>query len=150
MAVSPPSDLREPMHSDLETIPFMRDLGAHLVRAGNGEAEIALDLAERHMNSWGVGHGGVVMSLLDVAMARAGKSLVDAELAADVGSVTVEMKTSFFRPARGRVVANGRVLHRSTTMAYCEAELRDEAQQLIAKALGTIKFLNRREAGQRL
>ncbi len=138
------------MLGDLDSIPFMRDLGMRLVRAGQGEAEIALDLAERHMNSWGVGHGGVVMSLLDVAMARAGKSLVDARAGADVGSVTVEMKTSFFRPARGRVVALGRVLHRSTTMAYCEAELRDEAQQLIAKALGTIKFLNRRDAAKRL
>ncbi|MGE5337486.1 MAG: PaaI family thioesterase [Gemmatimonadota bacterium] len=138
------------MLGDLDSIPFMRDLGVRLLRAGQGEAEIALDLAERHMNSWGVGHGGVVMSLLDVAMARAGKSLVDARAGADVGSVTVEMKTSFFRPARGRVVALGRVLHRSTTMAYCEAELRDEAQQLIAKALGTIKFLNRRDAAKRL
>ncbi len=138
------------MLGDLDSIPFMHDLGVRLVRAGQGEAEIALDLAERHMNSWGVGHGGVVMSLLDVAMARAGKSLVDARAGADVGSVTVEMKTSFFRPARGRVVALGRVLHRSTTMAYCEAELRDEAQQLIAKALGTIKFLNRRDAAKRL
>jgi uncharacterized protein (TIGR00369 family) len=135
---------------ELDRIPFMRDLGARLVSAGDGEAQIALDLADRHMNSWGVGHGGVVMSLLDVAMARAGKSLADAESGADVGSVTVEIKTSFFLPARGRVVAHGRVLHRSTTMAYCEAELRDEAQQLIAKALGTIKFLNRREAAKRL
>ena len=135
---------------ELDRIPFMRDLGAQLVSAGDGEAQIALDLTDRHMNSWGVGHGGVVMSLLDVAMARAGKSLADAESGADVGSVTVEMKTSFFRPARGRVVAHGRVLHRSTTMAYCEAELRDETQQLIAKALGTIKFLNRREAAKRL
>jgi len=138
------------MLSEFDQIPFMRDLGARLVRAGDGEAKVALDLADRHMNSWGVGHGGVVMSLLDVAMARAGKSLIDAEAGADVGSVTVEMKTSFFRPARGRVVAHGRVLHRSTTMAYCEAELRDEAQQLVAKALGTIKFLKRRELAKRL
>jgi len=138
------------MLSELDGVPFMRDLGASLVSAGQGEAQIALDLADRHMNSWGVGHGGVVMSLLDVAMARAGKSLVDAEVGADVGSVTVEMKASFFRPARGRVIAHGRVLHRSTTMAYCEAELRDEAQQLVAKALGTIKFLSRRDAARRL
>lgn len=138
------------MRNDLDGVPFMRDLGAQLLRADKGEADIALDLAERHMNSWGVGHGGVVMSLLDVAMARAGKSLVDAEQGADVGSVTVEMKTSFFRPARGRVVAHGRVLHRSTTLIYCEAELRDVSRHLVAKALGTIKFLNRREAANRL
>jgi uncharacterized protein (TIGR00369 family) len=138
------------MRSELHEIPFMRLLGAELVRTADGEAEIALALADEHMNSWGVGHGGVVMSLLDVAMARAGKSRVEAERGGRVGSVTVEMKTSFFRPARGRVVARGRVLHRSTTMAYCEAELVDAEGLLIAKALGTIKFLTRLDAADKL
>jgi uncharacterized protein (TIGR00369 family) len=138
------------MRSELNEIPFMRLLGAELVRAVDGEAEIALALADEHMNSWGVGHGGVVMSLLDVAMARAGKSRVEAERGGRVGSVTVEMKTSFFRPARGRVVARGRVLHRSTTMAYCEAELVDAEGLLVAKALGTIKFLTRLDAADKL
>lgn len=138
------------MRTELHGIPFMRLLGAELVRAVDGEAEIALALADEHMNGWGVGHGGVVMSLLDVAMARAGKSKVEADSGGSVGSVTVEMKTSFFRPARGRVVARGRVLHRSTTMAYCEAELVDAGGALIAKALGTIKFLTRLDAANRL
>lgn len=138
------------MRAELHEIPFMRVLGAELVRAVDGEAEIALALAEGHMNSWGVGHGGVVMSLLDVAMARAAKSRIEAERGGRVGSVTVEMKTSFFRPARGRVVARGRVLHRSTTMAYCEAELVDAEGLLVAKALGTIKFLTRLDAADRL
>lgn len=138
------------MRAELHEIPFMRLLGAELVRAVDGEAEIALALTDDHMNSWGVGHGGVVMSLLDVAMARAGKSRVEAERGGEVGSVTVEMKTSFFRPARGRVVARGRVLHRSTTMAYCEAELVDAEGLLIAKALGTIKFLTRLDAADKL
>ncbi len=142
------------MRSELDHVPFMRELGARLVSAGNGEAVIALDLAERHNNSWGVAHGGVVMSLLDVAMARAGKSVVEQDggkAGRDVaGSVTVEMKTSFFRPGRGTVTAKGRVLHRSTTMAYCEAELVDGKGELLAKALGTIKFLTRLEAADKL
>lgn len=138
------------MRGELHEIPFMRLLGAELVRAADGEAEIALALADEHMNGWSVGHGGVVMSLLDVAMARAGKSKVEAERGGRVRSVTVEMKTSFFRPARGRVVARGRVLHRSTTMAYCEAELADAAGLLIVKALGTIKFLTRLDAADKL
>jgi uncharacterized protein (TIGR00369 family) len=130
----------------LDAIPFMRELGAVLVRAQGGEAELVLDLQERHLNSWGVGHGGVVMSLLDVAMARAGRSLEhDAP-----GTVTVEMKTSFFAPARGRLRAVGRVLHRSITMAYCEAELYSGDGALAAKALGTFKFLRRLEAAPRI
>jgi uncharacterized protein (TIGR00369 family) len=137
--------MSEPAAS-LDAIPFMRDLGAVLVRAEGGQAELRLDLADRHMNSWGVGHGGVVMALLDVAMARAGRSLEhDAP-----GTVTVEMKTSFFAPARGQLRAVGRVLHRSITMAYCEAELFSGDGTLAAKAMGTFKFLHRLDAAPRI
>jgi acyl-coenzyme A thioesterase PaaI-like protein len=63
-----------------------------------------------------------------------------------MSAVTVEMKTSFFRPALGELLARGRVLHRSTTMAYCEAELLDTKGHLVAKSLGTFKFLRRKDA----
>ena len=135
-----------PLAGDLDAVPFMRELGTELVRAADGEAELALTLQDWHLNSWGVAHGGVVMSLLDVAMARAGSSLTDQA----PGNVTVEMKTSFFAPARGRLRAVGRVLHRSTTMAYCEAELFSEDGSLAAKAMGTFKFLKRLDAAPRL
>ena len=129
----------------LADIPFLRALGAKLARAEGGVAEIALTVAPDHENSWGVAHGGVVMSLLDVALARAGRTLIDREGGEPMTAVTVEMKTSFFRPAVGELLARGRVLHRSTTMAYCEAELLDTKGQLVAKSLGTFKFLRRKD-----
>lgn len=130
----------------LADIPFLRALGATLARADAGIAEIALTVAPDHENSWGVAHGGVVMTLLDVAMARAGRTLIDHEGGEPMTAVTVEMKTSFFRPAVGELIARGRVLHRATTMAYCEAELLDAKGQLVAKSLGTFKFLRRKSA----
>src|SRR5882724_9348809 len=69
-------------------IPFIKDLGIEFVSAENGRAVVALDLAPRHLNSWSVAHGGVLMTLLDVAMAVAGRSLDPAA----GGGVTVEMK----------------------------------------------------------
>jgi uncharacterized protein (TIGR00369 family) len=130
----------------LADIPFLRALGAKLARAEDGVAEITLTVAPDHENSWGVAHGGVVMTLLDVAMARAGRTLIESEGSEVMSAVTVEMKTSFFRPAVGALVARGKVLHRSTTMAYCEAELIDTKGQLVAKSLGTFKFLRRKDA----
>jgi acyl-CoA thioesterase len=120
-------------------IPFIKELGVEYVSADNGTAVVALDIAPRHLNSWSVAHGGVLMSLLDVAMAVAGRSIFpDAG-----GAVTVEMKTSFLRPATAgsRLSATGKAFHRSSTMAFCEAEVRDEKERLIAKALGTFKYL---------
>ena len=97
-------------------IPFLHDLGVEFLRMADGRAEIALTLQPRHMNSWHVTHGGVVMTLLDVVMSMAGRSLdPDAR-----GGITIEMKTSFMEPggkAGGRIIAKGHAFHRSRTIA---------------------------------
>jgi acyl-CoA thioesterase len=120
-------------------IPFIKDLGVEFVSADNGRAVVALDLAQRHLNSWSVAHGGVLMTLLDVAMAVAGRSLDPAA----GGGVTLEMKTSFLQPANAgsRVIASAQAFHRTNTLAFCEGEVRDTDQRLIAKAMGTFKYL---------
>jgi acyl-CoA thioesterase len=120
-------------------IPFIQDLGAELISAENGRSVVALDLAPRHLNSWSVAHGGVLMTLLDVAMAAAGRTLDPAA----GGGVTVEMKTTFVQPAiaGSRLLASGHAFHRSGTMSFCEGEVRDGSERLIAKAMGTFKYL---------
>ncbi|HET9821050.1 MAG TPA: PaaI family thioesterase [Burkholderiaceae bacterium] len=124
-------------------IPFVEQLGLELHRFDHGMAEIRVDLATAHLNSWAVAHGGVLMTMLDVAMAHAARSLHAEEPGQGPGVVTVEMKTSFMRPAEGRLVAIGRLLHRSTTMAFCQAEVQDEEGHLCAHATGTFKYLRK-------
>ena len=88
------------------------------------------------------------MTLLDVAMSLAGRSL-DPEARA---GVTVEMKTSFLQPggkAGNRIIAKGKAFHRSTTMCFCEAELWN-GEKLAAKAMGTFKYLKRLNAAKKM
>lgn len=137
--------MNAPAHP-LAEIPFLRALGARLGATGPGTAEITLAVVPEHQNSLGMAHGGVVMTLLDVAMARAGRTLVIDEEGQAMTAVTVEMKTSFFRPALGDLVARGKVLHRSASMVYCEAELIDGGGHVAAKSLGTFKYVRRRDS----
>jgi acyl-CoA thioesterase len=129
------------MNAFRNDIPFIKDLGVKFVSAENGRAVIALDLAPRHLNSWSVAHGGVLMTLLDVAMAVAGRSLDPTA----GGGVTLEMKTSFLQPANAgtRLIVSGHAYHRSNALAFCEGEVRDTEQRLIAKAMGIFKYLKR-------
>jgi len=122
-------------------IPFVESLGLELLRFENGEADIAIDLREELCNSWSVMHGGVTMTLLDVAMAHAARSPGQPGVDDARGVVTIEMKTSFMRPGLGRLVAHGRPLQRTTSFAFCEAWLLDVGGQRIAHATGTFKFL---------
>ena len=108
---------------------------------GGGEAELAVDLTDAHLNSWSVAHGGVVMTLLDVAMAHAARSLGKPEDNYGPGVVTIEMKTSFMRPGEGRLRCVGKMLHRSVTLAFCEGSVFGDDGKLCAHATATFKFL---------
>jgi len=130
-------------------IPFVEHLGFELLRCDAGEAEIALELREELCNSWSVAHGGVTMTLLDVVMAHAARSPNQPGHEQSPGVVTIEMKTSFLRPGLGRLVATGRLLHRSTTLAFCDGLLYDGAGQVAAHASGTFKYLRGLPAGGR-
>jgi uncharacterized protein (TIGR00369 family) len=51
---------------------------------------------------------------------------------------TVEMKTSFFRPAMpGKLRGVGRVVRWGKTIAFTEGEIYDDQGRLVAKATGT-------------
>ena len=124
-------------------IPFVEALGFELHAFDGGHAELRVDLNEAHLNSWEVAHGGVLMTMLDVVMAHAARSIHAKEPDFGPGVVTVEIKTSFMRPAEGRLRANAKLLHRSTTLAFCEASVFDDDNHLCAHATGTFKYLRK-------
>lgn len=131
---------RPPLQFPLK-IPFVEELGLELWAFADGEAELRLDLAEAHLNSWEVAHGGVLMTLLDVAMAHAARSVHATAVDHGPGVATIEMKTSFMRPAEGTLRARGKLLHRTMTMAFCEGSVVDDAGHLCAHATATFKYL---------
>ena len=79
-------------------IPFVNHLGFTLHHMANGESELRYTAQPEHLNTFDVTHGGASMTLMDVAMAVAARSLESD----DFGCVTIEMKTSFMRPRAAR------------------------------------------------
>lgn len=118
-------------------LPWAETLGATLHLWQDGHAEVRLALQAGQHNSWQVAHGGVLMSLLDIAMAQAARS----RHPLSPGVVTLEMKTSFLQAARGGLRAQARVLHATATLDFCEARLLDAGGRLCASASGTFQHL---------
>ena len=122
-------------------IPFIEQIGCEMQRYENGEAEITLDVQDQHTNSFGVAHGGLMMTLLDVAMAHAARSLNLDQPDGGPGLVTIEMKTTFMRPGLGKIRALGSVLHSTASMAFTEGKVLDSKGRVCAHATATFKYL---------
>ena len=129
-------------------IPFVKMLGFELTLFEGGQSEVRLPPDPEHLNSFAVTHGGVLMTLLDVTMASAARSVCP-----ELGVVTIEMKTSFMRPAmqsdHGPLVAKGELMHRTATMAFTQATVYDARGHACAHATGTFKYLKRLATGSR-
>jgi uncharacterized protein (TIGR00369 family) len=119
-------------------IPFVNHLGFQLVLFEGGHSQINFEPKPEHLNSLNVVHGGASMTLLDVAMAVAARSV-----AQEMGVVTIEMKTSFMQAAVGPLAAKGRLIHRTATMAFTEASVFDAEDRICAHATGTFKYIKR-------
>jgi uncharacterized protein (TIGR00369 family) len=124
------------------SIPFVEHLGFSLERFDGGESELRFTPRAEHLNSFAVTHGGACMTLLDVTMAAAARSV-----RAEMGVVTIEMKTSFMQPARGALTGRGRLMHASATMAFTEGTIYDEEGRACAHATGTFKYVKRLPVG---
>ena len=134
----------EPAHGFAVDIPFVDHLGFTLTVFADGKSEITFKPQHEHLNSFNVTHGGALMTLLDVAMATAARSV-----APEMGAVTVEMKTSFMQPAMGALRAEGVLMHRTTTLAFTQATVFDAGGNACAHATGTFKYMRRLAASSR-
>jgi uncharacterized protein (TIGR00369 family) len=123
-------------------IPFVHHLGFDLVLFESGNSQIDYEAKPEHLNSFGVTHGGAVMTLLDVTMAVAARSAQK-----EMGVVTIEMKTSFMQPCRGKLSGKGRLMHRTATMAFTEGTIYDSEGRACAHATGTFKYVKRLPTG---
>jgi uncharacterized protein (TIGR00369 family) len=117
-------------------IAFVAHLKILTEELGKGTARLSLPVEERLKNSLGTAHGGVIMSLLDVAMCTAARTLHPDS----VGVVTIDMSTSFIGGGTGaKLFADARVLKDGRSMSFVEAEAKNEDGSLVAKAIATVR-----------
>lgn len=117
-------------------IPFLVHLGIETEALGEGRARLALAVGRELTNSMGTVHGGVIMSLLDVAVCTAARTLHPES----TGAITIDMSTSFIGAGSGeRLVAEARVMKDARSMSFVEGEARNADGALVAKAIATVR-----------
>ena len=119
--------------------PFWSLLSMELLDVRKGWAQIKVPFSEKLVNAIGIVHGGVIFSPADSAI---GVALVGL-LQRDELITTIEMKINYLKPFdSGAIIAEGKIIHRGTHTAVGEAEVKDAAGNVIAKALGTYMIMN--------
>jgi uncharacterized protein (TIGR00369 family) len=110
--------------------PIARLLDFTIVEVDEGRAVFAMEPAEWMYNPIGSVHGGVAATLLDSCMGCA----VHTTLPAGVAYTTADLQVRYIRAmggATGRVLAEGRVVHRGRRTATAEGRLFAESDETL-------------------
>ena len=101
-------------------------------------ADIVLELADYHLQPFGIIHGGVVATLIDTATFWA----AFLRLPEDAGLVNVDLKLNYLQPViEGRLTAKGTCIRPGNIISYSEAKVFDETNRLIAHGTSTLMVL---------
>lgn len=116
-------------------IPFVGHLGIEVDSIGDGTAVLSIQLQTELTNSFGTAHGGVILSMMDVALCTAARS----QHPDSIGVITIDLSLQFIGAGKGRLVAEARVLKPGRNTVFTEGEVRNEDGSLVAKAIGTVR-----------
>ena len=130
---------------------YLDFLDFRVVEAKPGFVRMRMMLKKSHSNTLGMAHGGVIMSMLDIAGAFA----AHAGERGDEVSVTMTQSTSFVRPVTGDMLfAEGRITRRVGRTAFTQSVVLDPShgeqhdEQVCATAQCSFKLRQReRDAG---
>jgi uncharacterized protein (TIGR00369 family) len=118
--------------------PYFRLLSMEIRSLGWGEAVLEIGVQEKHIQPFGIVHGGVYSSLVDAAAFWAIYTLLDQ----GQGLTTVDLKLNFLAPSSaGRLIARGRSLRLGKTLGLSEAYVEDERGNLLTHGTSTTMIL---------
>jgi uncharacterized protein (TIGR00369 family) len=122
--------------------PFLLHCEIERTIGAGGVARNRVEVKPHLANSSGAAHGGLLMTMLDSALAGAARSAVED----DHGMMTLDMQVAFLHPGRGVLTGEGRVVRNGRTLIFCEGEVRDADGELVAKATGLFRARRPRAA----
>jgi len=98
-------------------------------------ARLMIRLGKRHLQPFGIVHGGVLATIIDTATFFA----AFLKLPVDTGLVNVDLKLNYLAPViEGHLYAEGTCLHLGRSISYTEARFFDDQKNLVAHGTSTL------------
>lgn len=119
-------------------------VGYELVRWEEDLAEVALTLAERHLNRSGVMHGGVLTTLIDTACGYCGCHSPEGDTPRR--AFTLSLTSNFIGAGQAgqRLVARARRSGGGKSLFFADCTVVDQDGRVIGSGQGTFKYITRR------
>ena len=118
--------------------PYFKLLSMHIQELDVGRSLLAIDVAQKHLQPFGVVHGGVICSILDAAAFWAVYTTVDESQ----GMTTVDIKLNYLAPiTEGKLIAEGRCIKTGKTLGLGEATVRTEDGRILAHGTSTLMIV---------
>ena len=136
--MTPNPDYIAAIQASVHRAPYPELIGLRIAELDFDRCRIDLDLAQRHLQPFGIVHGGVIATLIDTATFWAGFM----RLPEDAGLVNVDLKLNYLKAvSRGQLRAEGTCLRAGRQLSYTEARVFDEAGELVAHGTSTLMAL---------
>ena len=121
--------------------PYFELMSLHMDGLRLGRSYMDLEISQKHMQPFGIIHGGVCASLVDAAAFWA----VQTELEDNVGLTTVEVKLNYLAAvSTGSLRAVGECLKVGKTLCLGQGTVSDAKGRLVAHGTATLMLLKNR------
>jgi uncharacterized protein (TIGR00369 family) len=128
------ASIEDDLRRRIAASPFHSSFGVTVERARRGEVQLGWEARAEHRNLQGLVHGGVLATLVDIAMGLAVRSVVGASRR----HVTIDLTVHYLRPTRpGRLDAIGTTIRVGSQIAFAEGSVVDAGGRAFVRAMGT-------------
>jgi uncharacterized protein (TIGR00369 family) len=128
----------EALKAVVKNSPYPTHMRMVLDRIEIDRARVVIELADCHLQPYGIVHGGVVATIIDTATFWA----AFLRLPEKTGLINVDLKLNYLKSiADGKLIAKGTCLRPGRSISYSEASVYDENENLIAHGTSTLMVL---------
>jgi uncharacterized protein (TIGR00369 family) len=119
--------------------PYFSLLSMEIQSLDWGKSHLEVKIVEKHLQPYGMVHGGVCASLVDAAAFWAVYPLTSE----DLGLTTVEIKLNYLAPvSKGRLISRGKSIKVGKTLCLGDASVEDDKGNIVAHGTSTMMVLD--------
>ena len=131
-------DLLKEIYDQVNNCPYFQLLSMELKGLDWGTSHLEAPVKQKHMQPYGMVHGGVCASIIDAACFWAAWTKMDR----DARLTTVELKVNYLAPiSEGLLIAKGKSIKTGRTLCLSEATVENEKGTIIAHGTSTLMVI---------